>query len=150
MSKCRVSSASLPVPKGFMTAAMTCITYHPCQINNLRFERRCHLPKGVVFEVDLPILSCYVCLGLPLMRAAGHTRDHLTVLVSINDDTILGELLLYQNHLLSALQQCKPMTTIRAPFHRTFANYKFASWLLLEVRTTELSSQWRVPPEAVE
>ena len=45
-----------------------------------------------------------VHVGLPLMGGALHRGFHLLVRVHINDDPVLGELLLHEDDLLCALR----------------------------------------------
>jgi len=53
-------------------------------------------------------------LAAPLVGAAGDGRLHLALAVHVNDDAVLGELLLDQDHLLRALHW--PMECFMARF----------------------------------
>ncbi len=60
--------------------------------------------ERVVLEVDLRVLVHHVCLGLALVGGAGHAGRHLAAAVGVDDDAVLGELLLDQDDLLGALR----------------------------------------------
>ena len=64
----------------------------------------CGARECVVFDVEAAVLDRDVRLALLLVRAAGHAGRHLAVAVRVDDDAVLGELLLDEDHLLRALQ----------------------------------------------
>ena len=60
-------------------------------------------PEGVVLEEEAAVLDDDVGLGLALVRGAGDGGDDLAVAVDVDDDAVLGELLLDEDDLLGAL-----------------------------------------------
>jgi hypothetical protein len=76
--------------------------------NLLPLEQKCsesvagaHLvPERVVPEEDPGVLDDDVGLTLPLVRATRDGRHDVAVVVRIDDDTILGQLFLDEDHLL--------------------------------------------------
>ena len=61
------------------------------------------LREGVVLEVQLPVLHRQVGATLPLVGGAGHRATDDTLPVLFDDDAVLGELLLDEDHLLHSL-----------------------------------------------
>lgn len=56
-------------------------------------------PKGVVLEVEAAVLHHDVGLGLALVRGGGHRGRDLVVGVQVDDDAVLGQLLLDEDDL---------------------------------------------------
>mmetsp|Transcript_98 Transcript_98/g.180 ORF Transcript_98/g.180 Transcript_98/m.180 type:complete len:259 (-) Transcript_98:470-1246(-) len=65
-------------------------------------------------QVDAPVLRHQVGLGLALVRRRRHRGRHLALAIDVNDDAILGELLLDENDLLRALDDEVPPRVQRA------------------------------------
>lgn len=59
--------------------------------------------ESILRQHEAAMLEQDVHVGLPLMGGALHRGFHLLVGVHINDDPVLGELLLHEDDLLCAL-----------------------------------------------
>ena len=60
-----------------------------------------YLVQGVMFQVVLVLLHDDVRLTLAFVGGASYHGDRVLLLVHVHYDTILGELLLDQNHLVT-------------------------------------------------
>ena len=62
--------------------------------------------ESIVFDVEAAVLDRDVGLALLLVGATRHAGGHLPVAVCVDDDTILRQLLLDENHFLGTLRPC--------------------------------------------